>query len=369
MNDSRLDRRSFLAAASAGLAGAVAGCAEPQADSSIEGDSAYNIDRDDLAAGSAFTDLYNSIIESVTQVRVFGITNPDTGAEGRGQGSGFLYDDRHVITNDHVISNGEAADLQYITGDWTDTRLVGRDYYSDLAVLEVNHVPESATPLSLTEQRPVVGQQVAAMGNPFGLEGSMSTGIVSGVDRTLSIDERPFPFPNVVQTDAAVNPGNSGGPLVDLDGNVVGVVNSGGGDNIAFAISAALAGRVIPSLIETGSYDHSYVGIQQRTVDRLVADANDLETATGTLVVSVADGSAADGVLRPSTGTVRRRGERIPVGGDVILELNGEPIPDRHALSTYLALETSPGETVSVGLRRDGRTITRDLTLGSRPSV
>ncbi|SER61543.1 S1C family serine protease [Natrinema salaciae] len=369
MNDSRLDRRSLLAAAGAGLAGAVAGCAEPRADSSIEGDSSYSIDRGNLAEGSAFTELYNALIESVTQVRVFGVEDPNTGNEGRGQGSGFLYDDRHVVTNDHVIADGEAADLQYITGDWTSTTLVGRDYYSDLAVLEVDHVPEQATPLSLTDRRPVVGQQVAAIGNPYGLEGSMSAGIVSGVDRTLDLPQRRFSYPNVIQTDAAVNPGNSGGPLVDLEGTVVGVINSGGGDNIGFAISAALADRVVPALVDTGSYDHSYMGIGLRTVDRLVAEANDLETATGVLVTDVVGGSAAAGVLRPSTRTVQRRGESIPVGGDVILEFDGRSIPDRHALSTYLALETSPGDTLSVRLRRNSRTLTTDLTLGTRPSI
>ncbi|MBZ6495398.1 S1C family serine protease [Natrinema longum] len=369
MHDSRLGRRSFLAAASAGLAGAVAGCAEPRVDSSIEGDSSYTIDRGNLAAGSAFTDLYNAIIEAVTQVRVFGIEDPATGAEGRGQGSGFLYDERHVVTNDHVIADGEVADLQYITGDWTSTTLAGRDYHSDLAVLEVDHVPDGVTPLSLTDRRPVVGQQVAAVGNPYGLEGTMSTGIVSGVDRTLDFPDRQFAYPNVVQTDAAVNPGNSGGPLVDLEGDVVGVINSGGGDNIGFAISAALAERVIPALVETGSYDHSEMGIERRPVDRLVAEANDLEAATGVIVTDVVDGSGADGVLQPSTGTVQRRGESLPVGGDVVLAMDGHPIPDHHALATYLALETSPGDTVTIRLRRDGETITRELTLDSRPTI
>lgn len=367
MHDRRPDRRSFLAAASAAVAGAVAGCAEPRNDSSIEGDSSYNIDRENLAEGSAFTDLYNAVIESVTQVRVFGVGGPNSG--GRGQGSGFLYDDRHVVTNDHVVRNGSAADLQYITGDWTSTTVVGRDYHSDLAVLEVDHVPESASPLSLTDRRPVVGQQVAAIGNPYGLEGSLSAGIVSGVDRTLNLPQRRFSYPNVVQTDAAVNPGNSGGPLVDLDGDVVGVINSGGGDNIGFAISAALTDRVVPELIETGSYEHSYMGIGLRTVDRIVAEVNDLPEATGVMVTDVFDGTAAEGVLKPSQRTVQRRGEPIPVGGDVILELDGEPIPDRHSLSTHLALRTSPGDTLVMRLRREGELIERELTLGSRPSV
>ncbi|WP_226481221.1 S1C family serine protease [Natrinema amylolyticum] len=368
MHDFRPDRRSFLAAASAGLA-SVAGCVEPRAESSIEGDSSHDIDRENLAEGSAFTDLYDAIIESVTQIRVFGIEDPNTGAEGRGQGSGFLYDDRHIVTNDHVIATGQAADVRYINGDWTSATLVGRDYHSDLAVLEVDHVPKGVTPLSLSERRPVVGQQVAAVGNPLGYEGSMSAGIVSGVDRTLDFPDRAFSFPNVIQTDAAVNPGNSGGPLVDLDGNIVGVINSGGGDNIGFAISAALAGRVVPSLVDDGSYEHSYMGIGLRSVDRLVAEANDLPEATGVLVTDVFDGSAADGVLKPASRTVPRRGESIPVGGDVVLAMDGEPIPDRHALSTHLALETSPGDALAIRLRRDGETITRELTLGARPSV
>ncbi|WP_049888426.1 S1C family serine protease [Natrinema sp. J7-2] len=369
MQDFRLDRRSFLAAASAGLAGVAAGCAEPQADSSIEGDSSYDPNHDNLATGSAFTELYNAIIESVTQVRVFGIEDPDTGVEGRGQGSGFLYDETHVVTNDHVIGNGDAADIQYINGDWAGTRLVGRDYHSDLAVLEVDHVPSGVPPLSLSEHRPVVGQQVAAVGNPYGLEGSMSAGIVSGVDRRLDIPQRQFSFSNVIQTDAAVNPGNSGGPLVDLEGEVIGVINAGGGDNLGFAVSARLAERVVPALIESGSYDHSYLGTRLRSVDRLVAEANDFPEATGVLVTAIADGSAAAGVLEPSRRAIERRGESIPVGGDVILAMDGEPIPDRHALSTHLALETSPGDTLSVRLRRDDETITRTLTLGARPSV
>ncbi len=142
------------------------------------------IDRDDHAEGSTYTDVYDAIIDSVTQVRVFGVEDPLTQTEGRGQDPAF-YDDRHLVTNEHVVADGEEVDLQYINGDWTATKLVGVDRFSDLAVLEADHVPDAATPLSLTEQRPVVGQQVLAIGNPYGLEGSMSAGVVSGVNRTL----------------------------------------------------------------------------------------------------------------------------------------------------------------------------------------
>ncbi|WP_246998686.1 S1C family serine protease [Halosolutus gelatinilyticus] len=370
MKEMRSSRRAFLGAIGAGLAGATAGCAEPKSDRSIEGSSIRDINRENLADGSAYTDVYEAIIDSVTQVRVFGVDDPRTGEEGRGQGSGFVVGDRHVVTNDHVVAGGEDADLQYINGNWTSTRLVGTDYYSDLAVLEVDHVPDVATPLSFAEKRPVVGQQVAAIGNPYGLEGSMSTGIVSGVDRTLDPPERDFSFPNVIQTDAAVNPGNSGGPLVDLGGEVIGVVNAASAENIGFAISAALSRRVVPALIDDGEYRHAYMGIGLRTVDRLVAEANDLPEAAGVIVTDVVPGeAAADAGLEGSPRTVERHTEPVPVGGDVITALDGEPIPDRHALSTFLALETSPGDTIAVDFWRDGTERSTMLTLGARPPV
>jgi len=370
MDETRLGRRRLLATASAGVVGAVAGCVEPGADSSIEGGTSHDIDRENLADGSTYTEVYEALIDSVVQVRAFGVDNPLTGEEGEGQGSGFVVDDSHIVTNEHVVAGAEEVDLQYINGDWTSTRLVGTDFYSDLAVIEADHVPDSATPLSFTDTTPVVGQEVLAIGNPFGLEGSMSSGIVSGIERTLSPPDREFSFPDVIQTDAAVNPGNSGGPLVDLSGTVVGVVNAAGGENIGFAISAALTNRVAPSLIEDGTYEHSYLGIGLEPVDRPLAEQNDLSEAAGIMIVEAVPGeAAANAGLQGSSGTVTHRGEPVPVGGDVIVRLDGEPIPDEHALSRFLALETSPGETITVEYKRDGRTETTSLTLGSRPSV
>lgn len=362
MTDFRPGRREFLALAGTGLASAVAGCAEPRVNNSMDGDSSYTIDRDDLAEGSAYTDVYEAVIDAVTQVRVRGVDG--AGGEG-GQGSGFLLDGDHVVTNDHVVAGADAIDLQYINGDWTDATILGTDFYSDLAVLAVDSAPDEATPLSLSEEWPVVGQEVLAIGNPYGLEGSMTQGIVSGVDRTIDVPEREFSFSNVVQTDAAVNPGNSGGPLVDLDGQVVGVVNAGGGDNIGFAVSAAMTSRVAPALAETGEYDHPYMGIGLATVDRSIAEANGLPEATGIVVTHVEDGQPADGVLEAAT--VRRR-DGLPVGGDVIYAIDGEPIPDRHALSTYLGLETSPGDTIDIDCWRNGVETSVSLTLGTRPS-
>ncbi|WP_137289517.1 S1C family serine protease [Natronorubrum halophilum] len=366
MNESRLDRRGFLSLAGTGLVGAVAGCAEPRTDNSVSESRSRLIDRDDIADGSTFTDVYEAVIDSVTQIQVAGVSDPDTGEQRRGQGSGFLVDDTHIVTNEHVVAGGETIDLQYINGDWTSTRLVGTDFYTDLAVLEADHVPDGTTPLSLSTERPVVGQQVLAIGNPYGLEGTATQGIVSGVNRTLDMPDRSFSFSNVVQTDAAVNPGNSGGPLVNLDGEVIGVINAGGANNIGFAISAAMTARVAPALIERGEYEHPYMGIGLETVDRHIAEANGLPETTGVIVTAVVDGEAADGVLE-AAGT--STDGRVPVGGDVIFAIDGEPIPDRHALSTYLGLETSPGDTIEIECWRDRSEVTVSLTLGSRPPI
>ncbi len=369
MHDSDRSRRAFLATAGGGLLAALAGCAEPgsqrragRGSSSLSSD----IDYDERADGSVYTEIYESIIDSVTMVTVTGIEDPMTGTEGEGQGSAFAYDD-YLITNEHVVWDGDTIELQYTNGDWTRADVVGTDVYSDLAVLDVEHRPAVAEPLSFTDVLPTVGQEVLAVGNPFGLEGSMSRGIVSGVNRSLP-GPAQYDIPNVVQTDAGVNPGNSGGPLIDMEGNVVGVINAGIAEGVGFAISSALASRVVPSLIEVGEYEHSRIGIQLREVGPAVASANDLEEATGIIVVEVdPDGPAAD-ALQGSPDTAVQDGGQVPVGGDVIVGLEGEPIPDQHALSRVLALQTSPGDVVEYEIIRDGEQQTVTSELGARPT-
>ena len=372
MEETRLRRRSFLATVGVVALGSVAGCTEPHAGPAYETSTDPEIDRENMAEGSAFTDLYEATIDAVTQVRVFGVSTPDDDRQRQGQGSAFVYDDDHVVTNEHVVRGGETVELQYTNGDWTSTDLVGTDYHSDLAVLEVDHVPDAADPLTLSERFPVVGQEIAAIGNPLGLEGTMTRGIVSGVNRSVPMpeeyvrDDLDYSFPNAIQTDAAVNPGNSGGPLVDLDGEVLGVVNAGSPhtDNIGFAISAALARRVVPALIDAGEYHHSFLGAISIPVNRTIAEANHLSEATGIIVVGVDSDGPAQGVLEVSDSS-----GQVPVGGDVIVAIDDEPIPDTHTLGTHLALETSPGDTVSLEvIRGRGRErVTVDLDLEARP--
>jgi len=354
MGFERVTRRRFLAAA--GVAAGLAGCNAPAGEARRRSD-LVNTTPD---SPSVYADVYREAIDSVVLIRVFG-------GDGRnGQGSGFVYDQRHIVTNEHVVSNAADVRVRFTDGSWRAAEVVGTDVYSDLAVVRVSDKPTRAEPLSLVRGEVAVGQEVVAIGNPFGLSGSLSSGIVSGVDRTLPAANN-FSIPDAIQTDAAVNPGNSGGPLMTLDGRVAGVINSGSGDNIGFAISAALIRRVVPALIESGAYEHAYMGVRLTDVTPLLAEANDLSNARGVYMDEIVDGGPADGVLQGSDGTEAINGIDVPVGGDVVVRMGGEPIQSQQVLSTYLALSTSPGDTIPVEVIRDGTRTTVDLTLGSRP--
>ena len=338
-------RRQFLAAAGAGVA-ALAGCTAPAGDADAPGE-------------QPFVDLYEDVSPSIVRLRVY----DDVGALG--EGSGWLYDDGVLVTNDHVVAGAETVRAEFANGDWVTAELLGSDPYSDLAALSVDP-PLDAEPLALLDEQPPVGTRVAAVGAPLGLPGSLTSGVVSGQDRSIS-SVRNFTISDAVQTDAAVNPGNSGGPLLTLDGDVAGVITQAGAENVGFAISAALTERVIPELIDTGGYEHSYLGVRIRPVTPLLADANDLEEARGVYVSAVPSGSPADGVLQGGSGTTTVEGSPQPTGGDVIVALDGTRVDTTGQLGTYLALETSPGDAVAVTVLRDGERSTVDVTLGTRP--
>lgn len=349
MSDTETTRRRVLLATGAALVGGLAGCVNAPEPEESEAVSSPQIESN---AESPYTAVYEAVIDSVVLVQVTG------SAFGQGEGTGFVYDDEHLITNDHVVMGADEIDVQFEGGEWRSASVVGTDPHSDLAVLNVDDRPDSATPLRLSESDAVVGQEVVAIGNPLGLDASVSRGIVSGVNRSLPSPTQ-FNIPDAIQTDAAVNPGNSGGPLVNLDGDVEGVIFAGGGDNIGFAISAALTRRVVPSLVETGEYEHSYLGVQFAPVTPDVAEANDLEEARGVLIAGVESGGPVDGRLRTDENPAS-------LEGDIVVGIDGTEIPDRNAFSSYLALETSPGETVSMTVIRDGVEQSISVTLGSR---
>jgi S1-C subfamily serine protease len=358
----RLSRRSFLGALGVSAAGVAAGCQSSGEtnDTATDSSATQGVATGQAATGSEYTQVYNEVADAVASIRVY----YDYG--GASQGSGFLIDDTHLVTNEHVVAEADSFYVRFTDTDWRELSVVGTDVYSDLAVLEVDSPPTDATSLSLTSTTPDIGTRVVAIGNPFGLSGSVSEGIVSGVNRTLQ-GANNFSIAAGIQTDAAVNPGNSGGPLVDLDGNVMGVINSGGGDNVGFAISSELALRVVPALIEDGSYDHPYMGVTLQSVSPLLAEGNDLDDAAGVYINSTLSGGPADGVLEGSTGTTVVEGVEVNTGGDVVRRLDDTEIATRGDLATYLALETSPGDTMAVTVQRNGAMETVDLTLGTRP--
>jgi S1-C subfamily serine protease len=306
--------------------------------------------------------LYRETIPSVVSVYV----TPDDRSQWGGSGSGWVYDNTHLVTNEHVVGDTEEVDLRFSEGGWRVGRVVGTDPYTDLAVLAVEDLPDYATPLELAESNPEPGVPVAALGNPMGLDGSISAGIVSGASRSMATGNG-FTMPDTVQTDAPITPGNSGGPLVTTDGAVVGVNRAKTGDNIGFAVSVDVVRRVVPELLAAGRVAHSD---RVRTLDisPTVAEANRLDETGGIPVVDVSHGPAS-GVLRGRDGTREVRGREVPTGGDVIAAIDGAPVDSHEALMRHLLVETRPGESVTVELVRNGHERTETLTLAERPDA
>jgi S1-C subfamily serine protease len=291
-------------------------------------------------------------------------------AGGGGAGSGFVYDDDHVVTNEHVVRDRERVDVRFQDGDWGRGRVVGSDIYTDLAVVRLDDRPTDATPLSVADADayPRPGQPVAALGNPLGLDGSVTTGIVSGVDRSMPTSGG-FAIPDVVQTDAPINPGNSGGPLVaaDADGYpVVGVNRAKSGDNIGFAVSARVVSTVVPTLIAEGRYSHAALQVRTLDVTPRIADANDLAEPRGVMVVDVREQTGGD-PLRGARSRRRIDGRAVPVGGDVIRGMEGDTIRSHEELTRRLLTDARPGEPVALEIRRHGRTRTVETVPVERP--
>ncbi len=291
-----------------------------------------------------------------------------------GSGSGFVYSqDGYIVTNNHVIENGGQYEVVFANGERREARLVGSDLDSDLAVIQVDDLPDGVQPLPLgSSEELAVGQFVVAIGNPFGEQGSMSLGIVSGLGRSLQSQRQletgsSYSLPQVVQTDAPINPGNSGGPLLNLDGEVVGVnsaiaTTSGSNSGVGFSIPVNAVKRIIPTLIDEGAYDYPYMGAAFE--DEISLDEQGiygLSQTNGAYVVSVTGGGPADqaGLIAASSTTGR--------GGDLIIAIDDRPINSFGDLNAYLVFETEVGQTIQIRVLRGGETVDIPLTLGSRP--
>ncbi len=298
-----------------------------------------------------------------------------------GEGSGFVVDaEGHIVTNYHVVGEAQKITVTFWNGLSLAADVVGVDPDSDLAVIEVESIPQDVQPLSLGDSDAMrVGNLVAAIGNPFGLQGTMTTGIISALGRTLpsqsaAIGGTRFSMPMIIQTDAAINPGNSGGPLLNLAGEVIGVntaieSNAGQFAGVGFAVPSNTVSRVVPSLIEEGEYKHTWIGISGTELTVEIREAMDLEpTQSGILVIEVIEDSPAEEVgLRGSEDEIEVDGQTLLIGGDVILGIDGVQTTTFADLLTYLAEETSVGQTVTLELLREGETLSIDLTLAERP--
>lgn len=298
-----------------------------------------------------------------------------------GQGSGFVFDGQgHIVTNYHVVEGAEEVLVVYSDGDQARAAVVGYDADSDLAVIKADRLPSDVRPLELAETDQIhVGQMAVAIGNPFGLQGTLTTGIVSAVGRTLPLGRQSssvggrFSIPRMVQTDAAINPGNSGGPLLDSQGRVIGIntaINAREGVNsgVGFAVPVNLIRRIVPVLIEKGHYAYPWLGIAGRDVNPDIADAMKLPERRGALVVEVIKASPAERAgLRGASRTVTVRDSELAIGGDIITAIDGKPVRQFDDLLIYLIEHTSVGQKIRLTVLRDSRQQNIEVTLVERP--
>ena len=330
------------------------------------------------------SDLFKKVEKSVVQISSEDETT--TTLLGSRLGSGFVYDTNgHIITNNHVTSVAKDLHITFSDGTIYTGKVIGSDPQSDLAVVLLNDVPkEKLFPLTLGNSSTlIVGERVAAVGNPFGLSGSLTDGIVSGLGRLLPSapenifgnDDRivSFSIPDIIQTDAAINPGNSGGPLFNLNGEVIGInsaifSNTGVYAGVGFAIPSNTLNKVIPELIEKGSYQHPWIGITGIDVTPDIAEKMNLTEARGFLVIDVNSNGPADKAgIRGGDKIDMIDGREVELGGDIILAIDGNPVRKIDDVLSHLEREKSVGDKVSLTIIRDGIVQEKNTTLEVRP--
>ena len=311
---------------------------------------------------------------SVVNITVFG--QREAQVLPLGQGSGFVYDQEgHIVTNAHVVQSARQIEVTFADGTVEAAQVLGEDPNSDLAVIKVDSLPQDVTPISLGDMGELsVGQTAIAIGNPFGLEGTLTRGIISALGRTIPALTR-FGIPRAIQTDAAINPGNSGGPLLDLHGHVIGVnaqIETGGttrsNSGVGFAIPVDIVRLVVPALIEKGEYEWAWLGVRGGSVTPILVEAMDLSVERGAYIVEVTpDGPAERADLRGASDEISVDGRRTTVGGDVVTAIDDRPVRSFEDLLIYIALEAAPGRDVTLTILRDGKWQDVSVRLGTRP--
>ena len=292
-----------------------------------------------------------------------------------GVGSGFVFDKKgHIITNAHVVKDAKKVVITFLDGRSYNAEIIGVDEYTDIAIVKVNADLGLLHPLPLGDSSNLqVGEKIAAIGNPFGLSGSMTSGIISQLGRLLP-SGNGYSIPDVIQTDAAINPGNSGGPLLNMRGEIVGIntaIQSTTGEftGVGFAIPSQTVAKIVPTLIEKGEYKHPWIGISGRDIDPDLAKVLELKDAVGFMVMTVVEDSPASKAgLRGSDKTIEVDGVSYAVGGDIILAVDGKEVRKIDDILIHLQRAKTIGDEMVLEILRDGRTTNVSIVLDERPN-
>ena len=323
------------------------------------------------ASNFSLTEIFERTEESVVQVNV----RSDNAINNRGNmGSGFVYkDDGYIITNHHVVDNAERVTITFLDGESYIAKIIGTDADLDIAVLKVEIGSTYLQPIPIGDSSHLkVGEPIAAIGNPFGLSGSMTSGIISQIGRLLPQDSG-YSIPDVIQTDAAINPGNSGGPLLNMKGEVVGMntaIQSATGEftGVGFAVPSNTIKKVVPVLIRDGIFHHPWMGISGSDVDPDLAKIRELNSSKGFLIATVIEGSPADAAgLQGVTITKEIDGREYALDGDIIIKIDDVVVRKISDILIHLQREKSIGDELIMTVNRDGTMIEAVLVLGERP--
>lgn len=333
------------------------------------------LDTESLTLNQVFKKTNNSVVQITSSVKTVVpniiINGNPLESQSTRLGSGFVYDtEGRIITNNHVVDGARTVDVTFVDGNTYSAEVVGTDAFSDIAVLQItdDFSDEVLSPLQLGNSSLLqVGQQVIAIGNPFGLSNTMTTGIVSQVGRLLPNPELGFSIPSAIQTDAAINPGNSGGPLLDAQGNVMGVntaitSNTGDFSGIGFAIPSNTVARIVPHLISEGKYDHPWLGITGTNLTPDLAEKKGLpRDFKGVAIASVVSGGPAE-----KAGIIGGSGNDL-LAGDVVTAINGHTVKRIEDIIFYIEEQTLVGDKVTITVHRDGQSRELSATLEARP--
>ena len=313
-------------------------------------------------------DIFEKSEESVVQVNVL------RGGSDGGMGSGFVYSEEgYIITNQHVVKDAKKVTVTFLDGEAYIGDVIGTDPDLDIAVVKVSPSNTYLQPITIGDSSKLkVGEKIAAIGNPFGLSGSMTSGIVSQIGRLLP-QESGYSIPDVIQTDAAINPGNSGGPLINMKGEVVGINTAiqsitGEFSGIGFAVPSNTVKKIVPVLIEDGEFKHPWMGISGTDVDPELADFRELKSSKGFLVISVIEGSPAEQAgLIGVTETKEINGRELAVDGDIVLSIDGKTVRKISDILIHLQREKSIGDEMVLSVNRNGEILELTMVLEERP--